>query len=167
MTNTVAYIENTESYDSMGFQVVDGGYFGQRVHEMAEKYRDSFPGGWTEFLAKHSKGETDPNNYDFDEWAFVCDHYIQTVLDTSPPMASCSAKLEGPESISGLSLLWRASSLVFPEGLHGEPQRRQCGLHVTWDIGSSTTAADRLGAARAVAIHPLAIRFAASKSANA
>ncbi len=49
-------------------------YFLDRIHELEVKYRDQWE-GWEEFLSAYSNNRVDRNNSDFDEWAFLCNHF--------------------------------------------------------------------------------------------
>ena len=90
---------------------VQSGYFLNRVHEFEAKYSDQWE-NWLEFLAEYRcrNNSVDFGNSDFDEWAFLCEHFMPDLLrqdpDRSPPDADISSRR--PEIDSGLCF-WRSA----------------------------------------------------------
>ena len=85
---------------------VEPGYFKKEWIEFEVKYRSEYPNGWGQFYAEYLKGNTDPCNLDYDEWAFLCEHFMAEELSCGeygfPPGAATSHQ-EKPESASGFS----------------------------------------------------------------
>jgi len=80
-------------------------YFEQRLGQFEKQYREKFPKGWPEFYAAYSKGDTDVNNLDFDEWAFLCEHFLRKKTQTWQPPGMCVSSSEKPEAVSGFSFV--------------------------------------------------------------
>lgn len=97
--------QTTKTEFSVNF--VQASYFLGRIHEFEVKYRDQWQ-GWGEFLSDYSKKRVDRDNSDFDEWAFLCNHFmadlIQSGHDTGPPGDKRYAP-QKPESDSGFCFL--------------------------------------------------------------
>ena len=90
-----------EEFDLSAHWVATGHFYAQ-ISVYEEMYRESYPEGWGDFLAKYSKGETDPSNLDYDEWAFLCEHFMQRLTQGEPPGSEVDCQ-EKPENVSGFS----------------------------------------------------------------
>ncbi len=97
-------VETAEQFDLASFEV-DNGYFKEQNTRYEERYRDQFPNGWGEFFAAYSKGEVDKGNLDYDEWAFLCEHFMSQ--SWAPPGSSATCH-ERPEMISGFFVFGRS-----------------------------------------------------------
>jgi hypothetical protein len=103
-------MSNTNQTDTMGALSVDfvqPSYFLGRIQQFEIKYKNEY-NGWGEFLSAYSKGQVDRDNSDFDEWAFLCEHFMENLIesgdDVGPPGAKGYAP-QKPESDSGFFFL--------------------------------------------------------------
>jgi hypothetical protein len=92
-------------------QVVQSGYFRDRMSYFQEHYKDKFPKGWGEFFAAYSNRCTDEGNLDYDEWAFLCEHFMRERTSWQPP-ENCAESREKPETISGFYFVWGKTCLT-------------------------------------------------------
>jgi hypothetical protein len=76
MTNINGHDIAFEEFDISAHALAPG-YFDDRIHHFEEQYRTVFPLGWGEFLDAYSNGRTDKGNLDYDEWAFLCEHFLR------------------------------------------------------------------------------------------
>lgn len=128
-----SHVDTYEQFDLASFEV-DSGYFKEQIGRYEEQYRAEYPHGWGQFFAAYSNGETDKGNLDYDEWAFLCEHFMRQ--SWTPPAnlrAECNGK---PETNSGFffvgakycSILTRTSP-DFPgssaNATHGKTLNRQ------------------------------------------
>ena len=92
---------------ALSVNFVQSDYFLERIQQFEIKYKDEY-NGWGAFLSDYSKGLADRDNSDFDEWAFLCEHFLEDLIesgdDTGPPGAKKYAP-QKPESDSGFSFL--------------------------------------------------------------
>lgn len=99
--------EDTNNFGNTALPVgfVQSDYFLARVREFEHKYRQS----WFEFFAAYSHVDTDQDNLDFEEWAFLCEQFFGQLIemDEGPPGPLESAPLQKPEADSGFRFLWR------------------------------------------------------------
>ena len=58
------------------------GYFRDRMTYFEQHYRGAYRTGWGEFFAAYSNGLTDKGNLDYDEWAFLCEHFMREADST-------------------------------------------------------------------------------------
>lgn len=118
---------NTETQDIVDTHVVEVSYFIGRVHTFESKYHEEFPGGWGEFFADFLNGKTDKGNLDYDEWGFLCEHFMKE-LTQSPfePPGDCADSQEKPEAYSGFFFCGR--SFVRSESIFRETRRNACWL---------------------------------------
>ena len=98
MTNT----GHANSVDYLTAHEVQPGCFLARIHVFEEQYRTEYPGGWREFQVAYSLDLADQENLDFDEWAFLCEHFAQELTQPSPPGVFTDVQ-EKPEFNSGFS----------------------------------------------------------------
>ncbi len=91
---------------------VKPGHFRSRLDFLEQKYRLEFKEGWGEFFAMYSKGRTPKGNLDYDEWAFLCEHFMEELTQTWPPGGYCEEFQERPEAISGFSFAGRGFCLI-------------------------------------------------------
>ena len=77
--------------------------FLQRISFFEQKYRDKFQGGWVEFYFAHTLGKTDESNLDYDEWAFLCEHFMKELTESWRPPGGDVNSQEKPELNSGFS----------------------------------------------------------------
>lgn len=92
--------KNTKS-NNAAFSVnfVQASYFLVRIQEFEAKYKQD----WGEFLADYSLGKSDPNNSDYEEWAFLCRHFGKELIESErddPPDHKIEV-IQKPESDSG------------------------------------------------------------------
>lgn len=87
-------------------------YFDDRMHHFEEMYHKTFPGGWGEFFDAYSNGHTEKGNLDFDEWAFLCEHFLRKLTRAWQPPGVCVDFLEKPETVSGFSIVGGTSCLM-------------------------------------------------------
>jgi len=95
-------VETAEQFDLAQFEVEEG-YFIAQVGRYEEKYKEEYPHGWGEFFAAYLSGRADEGNLDYDEWAFLCEHFMSQLW--IPPGDPYSPFHEKPETISGFSFL--------------------------------------------------------------
>ena len=74
--------KSTNSAFSVNF--VQSDYFLVRIREFEMRYRNAFE-NWEHFYAEYSKGTLDKNNSDYDEWAFLCTHFMSQLIDGEGP----------------------------------------------------------------------------------
>lgn len=91
--------------------IVQRGYFRSRLDFFEAKYIAAFPRGWGQFFMQYSKGKTPPGNMEYDEWAFLCEHFWEE-LTQSWPTGDCENSKEEPEVISGFSFEGRIHCLT-------------------------------------------------------
>ena len=91
-----------EDFD-IGLHALPQGYFDQLLAGFEEQFKSAFPSGWPEFYAKYSSGELDPGNVEYEEWAFVCEHFLREHTRTCEPPGMGINSREEPESNSGSS----------------------------------------------------------------
>jgi hypothetical protein len=99
MMNINGHNISVEDFDPT-VHTLDPGYFDARMRHFEEKYRSDFRGGSGEFFEAYSNGRADPGNLDFEEWSFLCEHFLRAV---ERPPGECDTFHVGPELISGLS----------------------------------------------------------------
>jgi hypothetical protein len=102
-------VDTSDQFDLASFEV-DSGYVKSQIDLYEEKYRAEFSHGWGEFFAAYSKGLTDNSNLDYDEWAFLCEHFMHQ--SWTPPERLEMICHERPEAISGLSILGGSYCLI-------------------------------------------------------
>ena len=93
------------------------GYFLERVRFFERKYQTEFQGGWGDFLGAYTQGRTDQANLDFDEWAFLCEHFMcehfmRELTEPWRPPVGCSDFPEKPEANSGFSFIGGIHCLI-------------------------------------------------------
>lgn len=76
-------------------------YFRERMSHFENQYHDRFQTGWGEFFAAYSNGLTEKGNLDYDEWAFLCEHFMRKSWQ---PPGICIGSHEKPEIDSGFSI---------------------------------------------------------------
>jgi hypothetical protein len=101
MTNINGHDIAFEEFD-IDAHALAPGYFDDRMRQFEEQYRKEFPNGWGEFLAAYSNDRTEKGNLDYDEWAFLCEHFLRNAFPWQPP-GECTDFQEKPELISGFS----------------------------------------------------------------
>jgi len=101
MTNINGHDIAFEEFD-IDAHALAPGYFDDRMRHFEEQYRKDFPHGSGEFFDAYSNGRTDKGNLDYDEWAFLCEHFLSNAFPGQPP-GECVDIPEKPESISGFS----------------------------------------------------------------
>ena len=74
MTNINGHCIAAEPFDLAAHEV-EPGYFKIQMERFEQLYHCEFPGGWGEFFNAYSAGTTDQGNLDFEEWAFLCEHF--------------------------------------------------------------------------------------------
>jgi hypothetical protein len=105
MTNIINNESLEMRHQESSTHVVESGYFRERMHHFEDQYRAAYPRGWGEFFADYSNGKTDEENLDYDEWAFLCEHFMRELTGSSQPPGDCGESQERPERFSGLSFL--------------------------------------------------------------
>ncbi len=100
-------INQTDTKSALSVTFVQASYFLERIQQFEIKYKNKY-NGWGEFLSAYSNGQVDRDNSDFDEWAFLCEHFMEDLIqsgdDTGPPGAKGYAP-QKPESDSGFFFL--------------------------------------------------------------
>jgi hypothetical protein len=91
-----------ENFDP-AVHVLEPGYFDARRHHFEEQYKSTFPAGSGQFFDAYSNGDTDLGNLDFEEWAFICEHFLVSITESWCPPSECAKLQEKPESNSGFS----------------------------------------------------------------
>lgn len=89
-------------------------YFDERMTHFEEQYHDKFHDGWGEFFAAYSNGRTEKGNLDYDEWAFLCEHFMRKWAQPcwqQPPGVYAGSR-EKPEIDSGFSIEGGLSCLI-------------------------------------------------------
>ena len=104
-------VETVEQFDLASFEV-DSGYFKSQIAAFAEKYRSLYPNGWGQFYAAYLNKQTDQENLDYDEWAFLCEHFMSQLW--TPPLSPSLPLHEKPEITSGFSILGELPSCLIP-----------------------------------------------------
>jgi len=108
MNNSISENTTNQCFDLSSYEV-EPGYFQEQSLEYEKKYKREFPGGWGEFFGLYSSGRTDKGNLDYDEWAFLCEHFmIQELTHSSSPPGKRDSCREEPETISGFSFAGEA-----------------------------------------------------------
>jgi hypothetical protein len=79
-------------------------YFSNRMSYFEERFHDKFPTGWGGFFEAYSDGLTEAGNLDYDEWAFLCEHFLRKPWQ--PPGICFGGPHEKPETDSGFSIGW-------------------------------------------------------------
>jgi len=99
--------EREQVTQECGFDVhiVQEQYFRDRWNYFQEVYKNEYPGGWAMFYAAYLNGCTDPANLDYDEWAFLCEHFMRDLTQSWQPPGNCSDFQEKPEANSGFSFV--------------------------------------------------------------
>jgi hypothetical protein len=110
MTNINGHDIAFEEFD-INVHALAPGYFDDRMRHFEEQYHKDFPNGWGEFFAAYSNGLTDKGNLDYDEWAFLCEHFLRNAFLWRPP-GECLALQEKPEINSGFSFEGRNLCLI-------------------------------------------------------
>lgn len=103
--------EAAQQFDLKNFEV-EAGYFKTQMDRFEEMYRTEFPSGWGEFFAAYSIGQVDKTNLDYDEWAFLCEHFMYQSWAWDPPEDPTDPHREKSETISGFSVLGENSCLT-------------------------------------------------------
>lgn len=93
--------EITSAFDLNSYAVAPG-YFHSQLLCFEEKYREEFKDGWGQFYAAYLKGLTNKSNLDYDEWAFLCEHFLK---ESWQPPGRCTEFHEEPEKSSRAFLL--------------------------------------------------------------
>ena len=91
---------------------VEPEYFLNQVKHFEEKYQEQFPEGWNEFYVAYSLGITDKGILDYDEWAFLCQHFMRELTQSWQPPGEASQAQERPEANSGFSFEGRTSCSI-------------------------------------------------------
>jgi len=86
---------------------VDSIAFLDRISFFEQKYQAQFQGGWSEFYLAYTTGQVDGSNLDYDEWAFLCEHFMKELTESWRPPGFCVDSQERPETNSGLSFAGR------------------------------------------------------------
>jgi hypothetical protein len=129
MTNINGHQIAIEDFD-IAVHALPLGYFENKLNELEEQNRSDFPNGWPEFYAKYSKGELDGANLEYDEWAFVCEHFLRDhTRPCEPPGISINA-CEEPELSSGFSFGGRCLCSILSHTSKSLKNLSQFGLNV-------------------------------------
>lgn len=110
MTNINGHDIAFEEFD-INVHALAPGYFDERMRHFEDQYRQEFRHGSGEFLDAYSKGRTDKGNLDYDEWAFLCEHFLRNAFSGQPPNEDV-VNQEKPEMISGFSFEGESSCLI-------------------------------------------------------
>lgn len=94
---------NTVETFNLSEHQVNSDHFKGRVLYFEKKYRDEFEGGSEDFLVSYKNNLTDPGNLDYDEWAFLCEQFMEERGQYWPPPGDFVNHQEKPEIISGFS----------------------------------------------------------------
>jgi hypothetical protein len=103
MTNINGHYIAIENFD-VDAHAVAPGYFDDRIAHFEQQFRNEFPQGWPEFYAAYSIGNVERTNLDYDEWAFLCEHFLRKLTETWQPPGACVGSPEKPEIDSGFSI---------------------------------------------------------------
>jgi hypothetical protein len=103
MTNINGHYIAIEDFD-VDAHALAPGYFNDRMTYFEEQFKDKFPTGWGEFFAAYSIGKTEKGNLDYDEWAFLCEHFLRKLTQPWEPPGICVSSREKPEIDSGFSI---------------------------------------------------------------
>jgi hypothetical protein len=102
MTNNIGQnIAGEDSY--LTAHEVAPGYFLERIRFFEQKYQNEFR-SWRDFLVAYTLGRTDQDNLDYDEWAFLCEHFMEELTQPLRPPSGCADFQEKPEINSGFSI---------------------------------------------------------------
>ncbi len=102
MTNYINHGETMEQTYLLAHEVTQRQFL-DRVQFFEHKYTDVFPNGWRDFLVAYTVGQTDEENLDYDEWAFLCEQFARELTEPWRPPGSCADSQEKPETTSGFS----------------------------------------------------------------
>jgi hypothetical protein len=114
----------SSNYSDMASHVMARGHFREKIEAYQDTYRNQFPGGWGEFFAAYSKRLTPKGNLDYDEWAFLCEHFMEELTQSGPP-GDCDHFHEKPESTSGFFI---GGSVVRLASVLSKSRRCSCRL---------------------------------------
>jgi hypothetical protein len=126
MTNINGHYIAIEDFDFDAHALAPG-YFEERIAQFESQYRDKFPSGWPQFFAAYSSGKLETECLDYDEWAFLCEHFMRELTQTWQPPGTCVSSREKPEVASGFSFgggcHW-LSQLLIPSSTSASSKRR-------------------------------------------
>jgi hypothetical protein len=110
MTNINCSYEEKKTFDLSAFRV-EVGYFRHQVDVFANKYQSEFE-GWGDFYARYANGLVDKGNLDYDEWAFLCEHFMKELTVSGEPPGNSVDLHEKPETFSGFCFLGELRCLI-------------------------------------------------------
>lgn len=104
--------QNTKSINTgLSVNFVQDDYFLIRIREFEIQYHNDFQ-DWGDFYAQYSKGTLDKNNFDYDEWAYLCRHFMSALIEGEDPPGPKVESAQKPESDSGFCFVGRLYCLT-------------------------------------------------------